>query len=214
MALESLTVDERDGTREATTLRQPAVQRESPVFADLSGRRGRVFRVIGRALVVVLVLWLAAVGAGLAGLGTLPGVPELGGAEQSAPRESRSPVDRTPAADRAARVSSSSPRRQRAGTAPPAAGPPARAPQRREASTPRRTRGTPPATRSPRSISQTQPRQAPPAQPPGRPAEPPFTRERPSPPASPEHGPPPHSQAPAAVKDVRPEPGQGRRPQE
>jgi hypothetical protein len=214
MALESLTVDEREGTREATTLRQPPVERESPVFADLSGRRGRVFRVIGRALVVVLVLWLAAVGAGLAGLGTLPGVPELGSAEQSAPRESRSPGDTTPAADRAPPVRSPSTGRERVETSPPATDSPARAPQRRpDAATPRRTRVTPPATRSPRSTAQTQPQQAPPAPPRGRPAEPPTSR-RPSPPPSPQQGPPPHSQAPAAVKDGPPEPGQGRRPQE
>jgi hypothetical protein len=213
MALESSTVDEREKTRETTTFRQPAAQRESPVFADLSGRRSRVFRLIGRALVVVLVLWLAAVGAGLAGLGTLPGVPEVGGEEQSAPRESRSPADTTSGADRVA-TSSSPARRDGAKTSPPAADSPARAPQgRRDAATLRRTRGTPPARRSPRSIPRAQPQQAPPAQPRGRPAEPPASR-RPSPPAIPEQGPPPHSQAPAAVKDGRPEPGQGRRPKE
>jgi hypothetical protein len=57
----------------------PPAAAEQPVFTDPDGRRARVVTLAGRALVCLLLLWLIAVAAGIAGLGTLPGVPDLGG---------------------------------------------------------------------------------------------------------------------------------------
>ena len=57
----------------------PPVAAEQPVFTDPDGRRARVVTLAGRALACLLLLWLIAVAAGIAGLGTLPGVPDLGG---------------------------------------------------------------------------------------------------------------------------------------
>jgi hypothetical protein len=52
-----------------------AAERQSPVFAARDGRRERTMRTVARVSVGLVVLWLVALLAGAAGLGTLPSVP-------------------------------------------------------------------------------------------------------------------------------------------
>src|SRR5918992_1485315 len=82
MTSKLLSPSQPETTVEEAPPRSPAVTPERSVFADSSGRRNRILTLIGRAFAVVLLLWLAAVGAGLAGLGTLPGVPEIGSPDE------------------------------------------------------------------------------------------------------------------------------------
>ena len=82
MASKLLSPSRQQTTADRAPQGPPAVPPERSVFADSSGRRDRILTLIGRALAVVLLLWLAAVGAGLAGLGTLPGVPDIGSPDE------------------------------------------------------------------------------------------------------------------------------------
>src|SRR5215211_2431756 len=66
----------------------PVLDGDAPVFADASGRRAVLLRRVAQLLGALVLLWLVAVAAGLAGLGTLPSIPPLGGShkQQSAAR--------------------------------------------------------------------------------------------------------------------------------
>jgi hypothetical protein len=155
-------------------LRPPEVV-EQPVFADSTGRRTRLVSLAGRALACVLLLWLVAVAAGIAGLGTLPGVPDIGGSEPAAHgrsgEEAGMPEGPEPSAglgrDGGALRGSGGPPAPSAGR-----GSAQSAPFRRGSygEAPRRPRGGVQLSRSHRSNPPAQRRARPPA---GQPAEPP-----------------------------------------
>jgi len=78
---------------------------DSPVFADPSGRRAALMRRAAQLLGALVLLWLAAVAAGLAGLGTLPGVPLVGGSDQQRSAQRGHDVRPAPASPRRQRSS-------------------------------------------------------------------------------------------------------------
>jgi hypothetical protein len=59
---------------------------EHPVFVSTRGRRALVVRTAVAAMAVVVLAWVAAIGAGLLGVGTLPGLPHVGGKDHQSPR--------------------------------------------------------------------------------------------------------------------------------
>jgi hypothetical protein len=60
---------------------------ETAVFATANPVRRRAVRMVAELVGVVVLLWLAAMAAGLIGLGQLPGVPQLGARHEATPNQ-------------------------------------------------------------------------------------------------------------------------------
>jgi hypothetical protein len=184
----------------ARTAPRPGRVLEAQIFADASGRRTRLLRVLALALAALVALWVSAVVAGLFGLGTLPGVPEF--RAESGQGRARTPAADPPSGATAPGVDrggAAAERRTRArrGTSPSRAAPvrpdgPARPAPSPRGQVPRRARpqaAPPPARATPQSPPRANPTPGPPTDRPGPPARPepqrPGLTERPSRPTRP-----------------------------